>query len=142
MFSGANKMMTMYMTPYRRIVNSDRIARNIGNIHSDVHVPMDIIDEKDAFVIYATLPGLKAEDVAIEIVDNTVDIRGEFKQEVDEEINFLRRERPTGSFQRNLRFGTKLEAAKADAQLVDGILTLRVPKVEEALPKTIKVKTK
>jgi HSP20 family protein len=135
-------MMTMYMTPYRRILSSDRIARNIGNINCDVHIPMDIIEEKDAFVIYATLPGLKAEDVDIEIVDNTVEIRGEFKQEADEEINFLRRERPTGSFQRSLRFGTKLEATKADAQLVDGILTLRVPKVEEALPKTIKVKTK
>jgi len=138
--------MTMYMTPYhrqavRQNATSDRIARNIGHLHSDVHVPVDVTDEKDAFVIYATAPGLDAEDLDIEIVENTVDIRGEFKQGSDEEINFLRRERPTGSFRRYLRFGTKLDAAKAEAKLENGILTLRVPKVKEALPKTIKVKT-
>ena len=55
-------MMTMYMTPYRRRnlrrrVSSDRLAP-IGHIYSDVHVPLDVVDEKDAFVIYATVPGL------------------------------------------------------------------------------------
>jgi len=140
-------MMTMYMTPHRRrvaqnLVPSDRIARNIGHIHSDVHVPMDIAEETEAYVIYATLPGLLAEDLEIDVVENTVDIRGEFKSLEDEEINFLRRERPTGTFRRFLRFSTKLEASSADAKLVDGILTLRIPKVAEALPKTIKVKTK
>ena len=137
----------MYLTPshrqaLRRLVPSDRVARSIGHIHSDVHVPMDVSDEKDAFVIYATVPGLNAEDLDIEIVENTVDIRGEFKHEAEEETNFLRRERPTGSFRRYLRFGSKLVADKADAKLENGILILRVPKVEEALPKTIKVKAK
>jgi len=140
-------MMTMYMTPYRRrvirgYVPSDRIARNIGNIDCDVHIPLDVTEEKDAFVIYATLPGLKAEELEIEIVNNNVSIRGEFKQNDESEINYLLRERPTGSFHRSLRFETKLDAAKADAKLDNGILTLQVPKVEEAMPKTIKVKTK
>lgn len=140
-------MMTMYMTPYRRrlvrhFVPSEQIARNAGQFDYDVHIPLDITDEKDAFVIYATLPGLMAEDLEIEINNNIVEIRGEFKQEDSEDITYLRRERPTGSFHRYLRFGTKLDAAKADAKLDNGILTLRVPKVAEALPKTIKVKTK
>ena len=137
----------MYMTPYRRrvarhFVSSDRVAHNIGHINCDVHIPLDVTDEKDAFVVYATLPGLIAEDLEIEIVKNSVEISGEFKQDDDEDIKFLRRERPTGSFHRFLRFGTKLDAAKADAKLDNGILTLRIPKVEEELPKTIKVKTK
>ena len=142
--------MTMYLTPYRRQhlrryipqqgATQERIARNIGHIHSDVHIPIDVVDEKDAFVIYATLPGLEADDLEIEIVNNTIDITGEFKN--DEEIEYLRQERPTGNFRRYLRFSTKLEAAKAEAKLNNGILALRVPKVEEALPKTIKVKTK
>ena len=97
--------MTMYLTPHRRqalrhLVSNDRVARSIGHIHSDVHVPVDVSDEKDAFVIFATVPGLNAEDLDIEVIDNTVDIRGEFKQDDDEEINFLRRERPLGSFRR------------------------------------------
>lgn len=140
-------MMTMYLTPYRRrvvrrIVPGDRIARNVGQFNSDVHIPLDVIEEKDAFVISAVLPGLEAEDLEIEIVQNSVDIRGEFKYEDDEDIKYLRRERPSGSFRRHLRFETKLDSAKADAKLNNGILTLRIPKVEEALPKTIKVKTK
>ena len=134
------------MTPYRRnayrqLAPSDRIARNIGHIHSDVHIPVDVTDEKEAYVIFATVPGLKAEDLDIEIIENTVDIRGEFKYE-DEEINFLRKERPQGSFRRFLRFETKLEADKADANLDNGVLTLRLPKVAEAQPKSIKIKTK
>jgi HSP20 family protein len=138
--------MTMYMTPYRRRhlrrhVPSDRLAP-IGHIYSDVHVPLDVVDEKEAFVIYATVPGLTAEDLDIEVVNNTVDIRGEFNTQDDEEFNFLRQERPTGKFRRFLRFSTKLDAGKAEAKLDNGILTLRVNKVEEALPKTIKVKTK
>lgn len=140
-------MMTMYMTPYRRpvmrrYIQGDQIARNIGNIHCDVHIPLDIIEENEAYLIHATLPGLSAEDLEIEIINDIVKLHGEFKQESDEEIKYLRRERPTGSFQRTLRFGTKLEAGKADAKLENGILTLRVPKVAEALPKSIKVKTK
>jgi HSP20 family protein len=140
-------MMTMYMTPYRRrtsrhLVPSDRIARNIGHPNSDVHVPLDVVDEKDAFVIYVTIPGLNAEDLEIERVNTSVEMRGEFSLDDNEDVKFLRRERPTGSFNRFLRFGTKLDAGKADAKLDNGILTLRVPKVEEELPKTIKVKTK
>ena len=139
-------MMTMYMTPYRRRhlrrrIPSDRLAP-IGHIHSDVHVPLDVVDEKDAYVIYATVPGLNAEDLDIEVVNNTVDIRGEFIVQDDEDVNFLRQERPIGNFRRFLRFATKLDASKAEAKLDNGILTLRVHKDEEALPKTIKVKTK
>jgi len=140
-------MMTMYMTPYRRQacrnpIASDRLAQHIGHVHSDVHVPLDIVDDKDAFVIYLTVPGLEADDLEIEIVNNTVDISGEFETETDEDINFVRRERPTGKFRRYLRFATKLEAAEAEAKLDNGILTLRVPKVATELPKSIKVKTK
>jgi HSP20 family protein len=140
-------MMTMYMTPYRRAalhryVQGDQIARNISNVHCDVHIPLDIIEESEAYLIHATLPGLKAEDVEIEIVNDTLILRGEFKQDENEDVQYLRRERPAGTFHRALRFGTKLEAGNAEAKLENGILTLRVPKVAEALPKTIQVKTK
>jgi len=139
-------MMTMVMTPYRRRyihrpVSGDSLAQ-IEHIHSDVHVPLDVVDEKDAFVIYATVPGLNAEDLEIEVVDNTVDIRGEFKIQADEEIKFLRQERPTGTFRRYLRFSTKLDTTKSEAKLNNGILTLRVNKAEESLPKSIKINTK
>jgi HSP20 family protein len=139
-------MMNLYMTPRRRArlqryYAGDRIARNVG-IHSDVHVPVDVKEEQDAFVIIATLPGLEADDLNIEIVENVVDINGEFKNGVEEDENYLRNERAYGKFHRRMRFSTKLEAVNAEASLKNGILTLRVPKVEEERPKTIKVKAK
>ena len=139
--------MTMYMTPYRRrylrnLAQSDRVARNLGMAHSDVHIPLDVKDEKEAFVLSAIIPGLSAEDINIEILNDTVTISGEFKRDVDEEETYLRTERPTGNFYRSLRFATKLEADKAEANLENGILSLRIPKVPEAQPKNIKVKTK
>jgi HSP20 family protein len=137
----------MYLTPYRRSIrrrleSNDSRAASFGHIHSDVHVPMDIMDEKESYLISAVLPGLSSEDIDIEIVKNTIDIRGEFKEIDSEEAQILRRERPTGSFRRSFRFSTNLDAAKAEARLENGILTLRLPKVAEALPKSIKVKTK
>ena len=138
--------MTMYMTPYRRhklqnLAQNDRIARNFNIAHSDVHIPLDVKDEKDAFVLYAIVPGLNAEDIEIEILNDTVSISGEFKRETEEET-YLRCERPTGNFRRSLRFATKLEAENAEANLENGILSLRIPKVPEAQPKSIQVKTK
>ena len=140
-------MMTMYMTPDRRrylrhFNQGDRIARNFGMANSDVHIPLDVKDEKNAFVLYAIVPGLTADEIEIEILNDTVSIQGEFNREVDEDENYLRTERPSGHFHRSLRFATKLQADKAEAKLENGILTLSIPKVPEAQPKSIKVKTK
>ena len=138
--------MNSYLIPRRQrmhmhpSLNSDRVARPMGMVHSDVHVPIDVKEEKDAFVVYATIPGLESDDVAIEILDNIVDIQGEFAQSEDDE--YLRRERPAGKFHRRMRFNSKLESAKADATLKKGILVLRIPKVETEQPKTIQIKTK
>ncbi len=140
-------MMNTYLIPRRSrmhmhpALNSDRVARPMGMVHSDVHVPIDVKEEKDAFVIYATIPGLEADDVAIEILENVVDIQGEFAQGEDDD-EYLRRERPVGKFHRRMRFNSKLEAAKAEASLKGGILVLRIPKVEAEQPKTIQIKTK
>jgi HSP20 family protein len=135
------------MTPYRRrylgnLAQNDRIARNFRPEHGDVHIPLDVKDDKDAFVLNAIIPGLNAEDIEIEILNDTVSISGEFKREDDEEETYLRCERPSGNFHRSLRFATKLDAGKAEANLENGILSLRIPKVPEAQPKSIKVKTK
>ena len=137
-------MMTMYMSPYRRrayqMMNGDRVARDVEMTRNEVHIPLDIKDEKDAFVIYAIVPGLEPDDVNIEIINNTVNINGEFVRAENDEDVYLRTERPTGTFRRFLRFPVKLESAKAEAKLENGILALRIPKVAEELPKTIKVK--
>ena len=140
-------MMTMYMTPYQRarlrsMAMNDRVARNLALKSNDIHVPVDIKDENDAFVLYAIVPGLSAEDIDIEVLNDTISISGEFNNEVEDDEVFLRSERPYGKFRRSFRFATKLVADQAEANLDNGILRLHIPKVPEAQPKNIKVKTK
>jgi HSP20 family protein len=100
---------------------------------------VDVRDEDDTYVINALTPGLKADDLNIQILEDVVTIEGEFKSDEQE---YLLSELPHGSFRRTLRLPVAVEADKADAKITDGVLTLRLPKAESALPKTIKVAVK
>ena len=108
---------------------------------NQVYFPVDVREKNDEFIITAMLPGLKPEDVDIQIVNETVSLKGEFKNELDEEANYIIQERPSGKFFRSISMSDMMDASKADAHMENGILTLRIPKAEEAKPKTIKVTT-
>ena len=97
---------------------------------------LNVRDEAEAYVLSAYVPGLKAEDLKIQVLDDVVDIQGSFH--VDD-ADYLVRELPGGSFRREMRLPTALETDKVEAKIIDGILTLRLPKAETARPKTIKV---
>ena len=101
--------------------------------------PIDVKSEDDQYVISALLPGVKAEDLDIQIVNETVTIKGEIFKKVEEEDVFLLQERPSGKFERSLNLPDPLDSEKTEAELKDGILTLRVPKSELAKPRVIKV---
>ena len=109
---------------------------------SDVYFPVDVKIGDDAFEIKALLPGLKAEDISIQVVNETVTLQGEFKFAVDEKANYLMQEILGGKFCRTINLPDILDASKADAEMKDGVLTLRVPKAEEARPKTVKITVK
>jgi HSP20 family protein len=85
------------------------------------------------------VPGLEAEDVGIEVLNNTVALRGEFKNTAKEESKYLVSELPTGRFSRILTLPTALDSTKAEASIKNGVLYLRVPKAEAHRPKSIKV---
>lgn len=106
-------------------------------------LPVDVQVEKDDYVIRANLPGLKPEDLHIEVVDNIITLRGEIKAERKvEDENYLLQERRYGQFSRSVTLPTALNSARAEAVVENGVLTLRVPKAEEARPKAITVKAK
>jgi len=105
-------------------------------------VPMDVKAEDEGYVITALIPGIKAEDLNIQVVNETVTLSGEFKHERDEDANYILAERPSGRFSRTLTLPSPLNAGKAEADLTNGVLTLRVPKAEEAKAKSIKVVSK
>jgi HSP20 family protein len=102
-------------------------------------LPVDVRADDEAFVIEAAVPGLKADDLKIEILDDVVTLSGAIESKEDQP-EYLVHELEMGDFRRSLRLPDPVDAAKAEAKVEDGVLTLRIPKAEEAKPKTIKVK--
>jgi HSP20 family protein len=106
-------------------------------------VPADVIETKDNIVVKMSAPGVKPEDIEISVVGDTLAIQGELKSEEQfEEGSYIRKERRFGSFQRTFSLPASVASDKAKAEFENGVLTLTLPKAEEAKPKSIKVTTK
>lgn len=138
--------MTLYVTPTRRAHRRhmlDEIMRDWDeNFTTELTFPIDVMADNDAFTIKALLPGVNAEDLDIQIVNEIVTIAGELKVDRDEDANYLLGEIPGGKFHRVITLPVPLNAANVEASLENGVLTLVVPKAEEAKPRTIKIKAK
>ncbi len=103
---------------------------------------VDIYEDNDKYVVKAELPGMKKEDIDVSLDGNTLTISGERKQEEEKkEGENYRSERFFGRFQRSITLPTAVQADKIEATYKDGVLTLTLPKAEEAKPKQIQVKT-
>jgi HSP20 family protein len=103
-------------------------------------LPLDVAENKDEFIVKASLPGVRPEDVHITAQGDTLSIRAEIKAEDEKkDENYHIRERRYGQFQRTMTLSTPIRADKAQAQFENGVLTLRLPKAEEAKPKEIKI---
>jgi HSP20 family protein len=105
--------------------------------------PCDVYETDKEIVVRAELPGLKKEDVFVSVESNVLTIRGErkFAEEVKRE-DFHRVERSYGEFLRSFTLPTYIDANKILAEFNDGLLTVTLPKREEAKPKQIEVKIK
>ncbi|MCH7484959.1 MAG: Hsp20/alpha crystallin family protein, partial [Chloroflexi bacterium] len=91
--------------------------------------------------VKATLPGVKPEDVEITVSEGVLTIRGEScHEETTEKENYHRREIRYGAFSRSLPLPANVDQAQAEAEFTDGILQIRLPKTDDARPRTIKVK--
>jgi HSP20 family protein len=131
--------MTYYIAtnPYRM---AQRWAQMAGyEVSHDFSLAVDVREDDENYILNALVPGLKSDDLNIQVLEDVVTITGEFK---DNESEYVMRELPHGSFSRSLRLPTALDAGKAEAKITDGVLTLRVAKAESARPKTIKVAVK
>lgn len=103
-------------------------------------MPVDVSSDDEAYVIRAAVPGLKPDEVDIQIHDDIVLVRGTSKAEEAEGREYLMRELCPADFERRLQLPEAVNAAKAEATIENGLLTLRLPFAEEAKPKTIKVR--
>lgn len=120
---------------------ADFFENAFAPMYTEVWPRVDIEETDDAYIIKAEMPGLKKEDVSIEIRNNVLSISGE-KKEVREEKskNVHRRESFTGSFCRNFSLPDQVSVEKVDAEFKDGVLRLTIPKSEEKKPRKITIR--
>jgi HSP20 family protein len=101
---------------------------------------LDVSDDKDNLVVKVELPGLKRDEINLSLHDGVLTISGERKRESEkEEGESFRSERYFGKFQRSVTLPTAVDANKVNASYKDGVLTVELPKAEEAKPKQIAV---
>lgn len=101
---------------------------------------LDIHEDKDNLIVKVELPGMKKEDIEVSLHDGSLSISGERKgEEKFKDAEVYRAERFFGRFQRTVTLPTPVAADKVKAQYKDGILTVTLPKTEEAKPKQIDV---
>ena len=126
--------MTLYTYAFprhmaRRWLAQQQAARPAG-------IPVNVRDGDDVYVLTALVPGLKAEDLTIQVLEDVVSIEGEVPAAEGE---FLLQELAAGPFRRELRLPAPLDAENVEAKIADGVLTVRLPKAESARPRSIKV---
>lgn len=102
--------------------------------------PLDVYEDKDHLYVRAELPGMKKQDIALSLHDGSLSVSGERKTEkTHEEQEVYRAERFFGRFQRTVTLPTPVQMDKVKAEYKDGVLTVTLPKAEEAKPKRIDV---
>jgi HSP20 family protein len=135
--------------PFQEMLNLRRtVDRLFDNANPDHEwqpmqwsLAVDVVENKEDFTVKASVPGINPEDLDVSYVDDTLTIKGEVKsdKEVDENQYHLR-ERRYGSFTRSISLPTKIRGDAIEASYQNGVLTLRLPKAEEVMPKRIAIK--
>jgi HSP20 family protein len=100
---------------------------------------LDLYQNNDNVIARIELPGMRKENIEISLQDGTLTIGGERKSETAESERAERTERYVGKFRRSIALPTQVDANKVTAIYRDGILTITLPKAEEAKPKQIQV---
>jgi HSP20 family protein len=141
--------MTFYISPYNRMAAMRHAMKHMYNdtivdrtpSECEMLLAVDVQAVEDAYNITALVPGLDAEDLEIETLNNTVTIRGEFKSCSEDQAKYLVSELPSGHFSRVISLPTATDASKVEATIKNGVLSLHVPKAEADRPKAIKVQS-
>lgn len=101
---------------------------------------VDVKETEDGYLVKASLPGIKPEETEVLVKGNTLTIRGHTSSDEETDRNgYLVRERRSGSFQRSMTLPAAVNTEAAEASYEHGVLTVTLPKVDEAKPKQIKV---
>jgi len=124
----------------------DRMLSSLGRPLEIRSVPrgtfpaINLYDQGGAMVMVAEIPGLKAEDLDLTVLNDTVTLKGHRSQEVADGTRTYRRERGSGEFARTVTLPDPINPDKVQAEYADGVLTVRMDKAEETRPKRVEIK--
>lgn len=130
-----------------------RLQRQVNRLFEDMGVgmpirtyranpPINILETNDSVIITAEVPGVKPEDLSLTVTGNCLTLKGCRKPSADEsKVTYERRERTLDEFARTIQLPDTVQSDRATAEFSQGILTVRIPKSPEAIPRQIPVQT-
>jgi HSP20 family protein len=136
--------------PFQEMLNLRRtVDRLFDNANPDNSWPqtttwglaVDVVENKDDYIVKASVPGINPDDLDVSYADDTLTIKGEIKSDNElKENQYHLRERRYGSFSRSISLPAKIKGDAIEASYQNGVLSLRLPKSEEEKPKRIAIK--
>ena len=131
----SSRLNRLFTKPVGRMWNEN------GDSLMDWAPAVDITETDAEYLLKADLPAVKKEDVKVEILDGTISVQGERKQEKEEKgQKFHRIERAYGHFERTIALPNDVDATKVSAEFKDGVLEVHIPKTPQVAPKVVEVK--
>lgn len=132
-------MSTTAHDPFRTLdrLFGETLRGSAGN--AGAVMPMDLYRSGETFVAHIDLPGVDPESIDIDVEDRTLTVRAQRRAPEADDAQWLSRERPSGTFARQLSLGRGLALDKIEADYRDGVLSLTIPVAEEAKPRRISV---
>jgi HSP20 family protein len=120
-------------------VSENPVGFNLGLSGRGVFPPINVFNDGDGYIARLEVPGVAPDEITIETQGQTLQISGKRETPLPGGASFHRHERSDGQFSRSLQFPTDLDLTKAEASCKNGMLTIRIPKKEEAKPRQIAV---
>jgi HSP20 family protein len=145
--------MATTLTTYSPFADLGELRERLDRVFDDLtngkrkawRLSVDVIEEDDRYVMRADLPGIKPDDVKIEVSDDTLTVSGEHAETKEEEQeNYVRRERRYGSFSRSMALPHGMKADDVEATIEDGVLEISIPRPKSAKEegKAVEIKPK
>lgn len=124
--------------PFREL---DRLlGEGLRGVSGSTTLPMDLYKDGDRFVGLIDMPGVDPASIDIDVEDRTLTVRAQRRAPEADDAQWLSRERPSGTFARQLSLGRGLALDRIEADYRDGVLVLSIPVAEQAKPRKIQVK--
>lgn len=111
----------------------EELGKSLSDYTTSFENPLaDVMETEKSIIVITDLPGVKKEDIDIDISEDSIDIVAKFDDEIEEEgANYIKKERSYGETRRSINLTAKIDVKKATAKFNDSILTVKLPKMEE-----------